>query len=501
MLGVNYRTSDTDTLDALSVIKAVLLFLGAFALYFATRSPALDEHDSVQFAMGVLDFNMWKDQPHAAGYPFFIFLGWIAEKFLGIGPDLSLHFISALGGALFIAAWFLIIRLQFNERLAWWIALCLMITPAVWMTATKALTDSLAAGFVSVEILAALYFVKRRCFAALLAAALSGAAATGTRPQMILVVLAILLTALWRSRADLKMSILTLSVFVVACLVWLLPMSYTQWRLRPDVSLWAVYPKLALHQWQWRLDKPGVYLGAGDWSARYLGTRALFHFLGWFGLGFGFIKSVYLLVIGSALALAGLAAYFSRLRKLRDGDFWRFHAPWALVHVAVIFISLSPAQRYYLLVFPLLLVALMRGFLQMRVPWNWSALAFPALLLYIAVPLAIENHHREPPALRLVRYLATLYPTEHRKDVVLLFNKVRRHAEWYAPGFVTVRQVPPAHDLPKLIGDAAAVYTDDAKLPLPPGWSRVPLVAFTRSGIIYWKHHSVELYLIDRHAP
>ncbi|HCP90845.1 MAG TPA: hypothetical protein DIT76_02160 [Spartobacteria bacterium] len=30
-----------------------MLFLGAFALYFATRSPALDEHDSVQFAMGV----------------------------------------------------------------------------------------------------------------------------------------------------------------------------------------------------------------------------------------------------------------------------------------------------------------------------------------------------------------------------------------------------------------------------------------------------------------
>ena len=118
-----------------------MLFLGAFALYFATRSPALDEHDSVQFAMGVFDFNLWKHQPHPPGYSLFIFLGWIGDKVFGVGPELSLHFVSAIGGALFIAVWFLIIRLQFNERFAWWIASCLAITPAVWMTATKVLTS------------------------------------------------------------------------------------------------------------------------------------------------------------------------------------------------------------------------------------------------------------------------------------------------------------------------------------------------------------------------
>jgi hypothetical protein len=276
-------------------------------------------------------------------------------------------------------------------------------------------------------------------------------------------------------------------------------MSYTQWRLKQELPFWSVYPKLAYFQWHWRLDKPGTYLGAGDWNARYLGTRVFYHFFGWFGLGFGFIKSLRVLVIGSVIGVVGLGSYFWRAGKSGDRDFWRLHAPWALVHTLVIFISLSPAQRYYLIIFPLLLVALMRGLLQMPSPWNWSALAFPALLLYIAVPLALDNHRHDPPALRLVRYLNQLYPNSRRSDVVLLFNKVRRHAEWYGPGFaVTFRQIPTADELPRLFTTASALYTDDAKVPLPRGWRRVPLAVFTRSAIIYWKHHSVTLYLIDR---
>jgi hypothetical protein len=44
-----------------------------------------------------------------------------------------MHFISAVGGAL-LAAWFAIMRLQFNEDFAWWVAICLAITPVEEMT-------------------------------------------------------------------------------------------------------------------------------------------------------------------------------------------------------------------------------------------------------------------------------------------------------------------------------------------------------------------------------
>lgn len=140
--------------------KAALLFLVTSALYFISRSPGLDEIDSVNFAMGIREFNLWQHQPHPPGYPLLIFFGWIGVNLFGASPEISLHFISALGGGLFVAVWFLIMRLQFSERLAWWVTSCLAITPVIWMTATRVLSDSLAAGLISVEILAAICFLR-----------------------------------------------------------------------------------------------------------------------------------------------------------------------------------------------------------------------------------------------------------------------------------------------------------------------------------------------------
>jgi hypothetical protein len=87
-----------------SVIKAVFLFFAAFALYFFTHSPALDEIDAVQFAMSVRSFDLWHHQPHPPGYPLFIFLGWLGTKLFHTGTESSLYCVSAFGGGLFIAA-------------------------------------------------------------------------------------------------------------------------------------------------------------------------------------------------------------------------------------------------------------------------------------------------------------------------------------------------------------------------------------------------------------
>lgn len=49
-------------------LKGLLLFLGSFLLYLITRSPGLDEIDSVNFAMGVRHFDLWQHQPYSPGY-------------------------------------------------------------------------------------------------------------------------------------------------------------------------------------------------------------------------------------------------------------------------------------------------------------------------------------------------------------------------------------------------------------------------------------------------
>jgi 4-amino-4-deoxy-L-arabinose transferase-like glycosyltransferase len=495
---VDAEASTPDRLDTSSLIKAGFLFVATFTLYFVSRSPGLDEYDSVQFAMGVREFNIWKHQPHPPGYPLYIFFGWLGGKLFSADPNLSLHVVSCMGGALFVAAWFLIIRLQFKEKLAWWIATCLAITPIAWMTATKVLTDSLAAGFFSAEILAAICFVKRGRLSALLAASLFGAAATGARPQLIFVVLIVLALALKQRRSQMKMSILAAGVVLAGCLVWLLPMWYSQARLRPDVPAWLVYPKLLYSQWVWRLSRPQTYLVAGDWSPPYIGMRLLNHFGGWFGVGFGFLRSIAALIAGIVVVSFGFAAYLFWRREPADNVFWKFHAPWALAHIAIIFVCLGAAQRYYLIIFPLLLVALLGGFLRMRMPWRLGVATVPILLLCIAIPVAIENHREDAPPTQLVRYLENLYPVSARKNVTLLFNHARRHVEWYAPEFVTVREIPGPEALPELTKNAAVVYTDDPELPLPLGWRRVLMTKFSRSIIVYQKHHVIPLFFIDR---
>src|SRR5207245_3213612 len=141
---------------------------------------------------------------------------------------------------LFIAAWFAIARLQFSERFAWWLAICLAITPIVWMTATKVLSDSLAAGLISVELVAALIYVANGQRAALLAAGLFGAAATGTRPQLIAVAVAIIVTALMKRRAEIKNALLGLGTFFFGCLLWFVPMCYLQTRAQAGAPDWLV---------------------------------------------------------------------------------------------------------------------------------------------------------------------------------------------------------------------------------------------------------------------
>lgn len=479
-----------------AVIKAVLLFLVAFALYFLTHSPALDEIDAVQFAMGVRSFDLWHHQPHPPGYPLFIFSGWLGTKLFHIGTESSLYCVSAFGGGLFVACWFLIVRTQFSEKFAWWIATSLLITPIVWMTATKAVTDMLAAGLLSAELLAAIYSLEHKKRSLIIWGALLGAAAAGTRPQLFPVVVVILGIPLKKSSSNAKTWCFAYAALIAGCLIWLLPMWYTQWQLRPDEPFWRVYPELAYGQWRWRLNRPSIYIGAGDWSLHYLGKRFASHILGWFSKGFGFMQSPRVLVAGIVLTMCAAVAYLRYGYDTLDRQFWKIHSPWLIVHIAIIFVSLSGDQRYYLVVIPPLLVIMLRGFLRLPKPWNLSAVCVPALLLYIVIPLAIENHREEAPPVRLVRCLEKLYPPSKRDNVVLILPTTRRSVQWYAPQFKLLDHLPTSQQDEETIRNAKAVYAEDA-------FNRkdyyfVELAEFRRSMLIYPQHRRVRLYLVER---
>jgi hypothetical protein len=488
--------SPVNPITRTAVLRAGAITLVMFALYLLTHTPALDEMDSVQFAMGVRSFDILKHQPHPPGYPLFILAAWLGTQLFRVTPELSLYIISALGGGLFVGVWFLIIRQQFSETLAWWVAPCLAITPIVWMTATKALTDAPAAALISAEVLAGICCSRRLTISGVISTALLGAAATGVRPQLVLVALVILATALNKSGAKLRLS--GLMIFVLGCMLWLVPTSILQGRLNNDVPTWRVFFDLAYSQWRWRLDQPDAYLGAGDWSGGYLWNRFFDHIISWFNFGFGFHDSRPAAVVGVTIASIGAIAYASRKSDDRDASFWKFHTPWALTHIAIIFVCLPPWTRYYLIVFPLLLVVWFRGILQLPHRWSWLALALPAFLLSVTIPNVIQNHREEAPPVRLVRYLEQLYPPGTRASVVLLLPSTKRQAEWYAPEFTTIQDIPGPEQLDQVVANASAIYVDDGQLALPKSWHRLLIAKFWRSRVIYQKQNFAQLFRIQR---
>lgn len=95
--------------------------LAALALIFALAhvpflAPSLEDIDSVNFALGVRDFDVAAHRPHPPGYPVYIFLGKIATAIAGFGIDAApsvveakaLAVLSLLAGLLAIACLYIV---------------------------------------------------------------------------------------------------------------------------------------------------------------------------------------------------------------------------------------------------------------------------------------------------------------------------------------------------------------------------------------------------------
>src|SRR5262249_55828548 len=180
-----------------------------------------------------------------------------------------------------------------------------------------------------------------------------------------------------------------------------------------------------------------------------------------------------------------------------DDVCWRFHGAWFLIDIAIIFVALPGYQRYYLMVFPPLLVIMLRGFLRLPKLWSLSAICVPGLLLYIVVPLAIENYREEAPPVRLVRYFEKLYPPSKRGNVLLILPVAYRSAQWYAPQFKILDHVPSSEQDEEAIRNATAVYSEVTSFNRK-DYYFIEIAEFKRSMLIYPQNRHLRLYLVER---
>jgi hypothetical protein len=122
-----------------------VLFLFAHLLHLP---PTLEDIDSINFALGVRDFDVARHQPHPPGYPVFIALGKGSTGVLaalGVAGAASrgLALLSALSAAVLVPLLFGFYRVMAGDlRLAWWAMAVTVCSPLFWFTALRPLSDT-----------------------------------------------------------------------------------------------------------------------------------------------------------------------------------------------------------------------------------------------------------------------------------------------------------------------------------------------------------------------
>jgi hypothetical protein len=237
------------------VIAAVWLLA-----HLASLSPALEDIDSINFALGLHHYDPALHQPHPPGYPVFIAVGRIALAVIHlVAPGISyvradalaLAIWSAIGGAIAIVAAGFLFREMTSDAdragaVGFWGALFLAVTPLFWITGLRPMSDMFGLG---VALAAQALLLHGACGADLvpasaeasaghrslgkggrsanqsliIGAAIAGLAA-GIRTQTVPLTVPMLLYALFMQRRRGLWLLRPLAAFVVAALAWGIPL-------------------------------------------------------------------------------------------------------------------------------------------------------------------------------------------------------------------------------------------------------------------------------------
>jgi hypothetical protein len=206
------------------------LLAGLFlALHLPFLPPSLEDLDSINFALGVREYDVSRHQPHPPGYPLFILA---AKTFhtAGLSEVHALSLVNILGGALGILGGIALFRAlddrssSVSGNRTTWLAVSLVMTcPLYWMTAARPLSD--AAGLAAALALQALILTAPSATALALAAGCAGFA-LGVRSQIAWLTLPMLAVSLIRlTRAQRWHGLIrSAGAYIAGALIWALPL-------------------------------------------------------------------------------------------------------------------------------------------------------------------------------------------------------------------------------------------------------------------------------------
>ena len=207
---------------------AAALIAGLFlAFHLPFLPPTLEDLDSINFALGVRDFDIARHQPHPPGYPLFILA---AKAVHAVGPSeaRALSLVSVCGGAVAVFGCLWLFRALDRRRVpgqpfALLASLLVVTCPLFWLTAARPLSDT--AGLAAALAVQALTISVSSTTGLTCAAAAAGLAG-GVRSQVVWLTLPLVLLTVARLPRGDRARGLAGSVFGygIGALSWFVPL-------------------------------------------------------------------------------------------------------------------------------------------------------------------------------------------------------------------------------------------------------------------------------------
>ena len=127
--------------------KVSLLFLVCVAMRLCYAGRYLDCCDSVDFALGLREYNINLLQPHFPGYPIYLFAAWLFSQ-ISLHTVWSLEMPGVLFGSLSVYPLAFLARKLFSERVALLAVILFLINPLCWLQAERPTSDAMGLFFI-----------------------------------------------------------------------------------------------------------------------------------------------------------------------------------------------------------------------------------------------------------------------------------------------------------------------------------------------------------------
>lgn len=196
------------------------------ALHLPFLPSSLEDLDSINFALGIRDYDISQHQPHPPGYP--LFVG--AAKLLyaaGLSEVHALSLLAVIGGAVGVfacMALFTAIARERREHPHIWLAVLIVTAcPLFWFTAARPLSDTVGLG-ASIGVQGLLLSASGP--AGVVIGAFAAGLAAGIRSQVVWLTLPLLMLVLVRVPREVRQRTITRAAgaYVAGALLWFVPL-------------------------------------------------------------------------------------------------------------------------------------------------------------------------------------------------------------------------------------------------------------------------------------